>query len=517
MSRLAGRHPWLFAGASAVLLSVAGRPWGLGLLGWVAFVPLFLALERSRSWPVAAALAGISALGVAALAYEAAAALGLGWLIFAVLVGAAPFAVAGAAARSLTRHLPPALSYIAPALFWAVAELVPAQPWLLGRFALPLSTFGYSQAGLPAMHLARFSSVTATSVTLLLTNALVAHLLRGIGQRRCQENAHLRGGRARILGPAAALGCLALLVVGAWRTAPDPAHPSLDVAVAQPDRPTAVLAAALRAPEVRDGVLADLALLATRPDPSESGSSAPHLLLLPEGSWPHPLLVDEPGAELPPAALSTLAVLPAAIIGAAGRTAEGRPTNSAFFWNGAHLAHVYAKLHLVPISEAGLVAGRAPGTVQVPLPHRAPLLAAPFICYDIVFPATVRRAVREGAELIAVLTDDAFAARGAVPHQHLRLARFRAVENGVPLAFASNTGPSALFSANGRTVAASNLGEAVVVRAGLGTGTGPTPYVKYGNWVGVLTCLSVALLVAWAAVRAAGRKGGVPSDGRHPE
>lgn len=517
MSQLAARHPWLFAGLSAVLLSVAGRPWGLGVLAFVAFVPLLLALERSPSWRLAAALAGTAALGVAALAYEAAAALGLGWLLFAVLVGAAPFAVAGAVAHSVTRHLPAAASYLVPALFWAVAELLPAQPWLLGRFALPLSSFGYSQAGLPAMHLARFSSVTATGVALLLANALVAQLLSTLDLRRPPANTRPRSRQVAVLAPAAALACLALLIIGAWRTAPQPAPSGVEVAVAQPDRPTAVLAAAMRVPGVRDGVLKELARLVGPPAPGHTGGSPPHLVVLPEGAWPHPLLVEQPEAELPAAALATLSVLPAAIIGAAGRTAEGQPTNSAFFWDGSRLVHAYAKLHLVPVSEAGLVAGSALGAVQVPLQHRAPLTATPFICYDIVFPATVRRAVREGAELIAVLTDDAFAARGAVPHQHLRLARFRAVENGVPLAFASNTGPSAIFSANGHTVAASSLGEAVVLRAGLGTGTGPTPYVKYGNWVGVLTCLTAALLAAWAAVRAAGRKGGVPSDGRHPD
>lgn len=526
MTRLAARHPWLMALASAALLSVAGRPWGLGHLVWVAFVPLFAALAVARSWQQAAALAFVSALGVAALAYEAAAALGPFWLLFAVAVGALPFAAAGAGAWLVARRLPAALCYLTPALFWVVAELLPAQPWLLGRYALPLTTIGYTQAELPAMHLARFGSVTATSLALLVGNALVAQLLAGRGQHR--------------FVPIMGLACLALTVVAAWRTAPVvAAHaravPSLeaasseaepfgaqrtsapqgaatgvDLAVIQPNRATAVLAAALRSPAVRDGVVAELAAQAAQPPVGGELLGAPQLLVFPEGAWPHPLNVQAPGDGLPAAATAALATLPPAIIGAAGRTENGQPTNSAYYWNGVELTHAYAKVHLVPVTEAGLVPGAAPTTVALPTPSGEPLLVAPFICYDIVFPGTVRAAVSSGAELLAVLTDDAFAAKSGVPHQHLRLARFRAVENGVPLAFASNTGPSALVAADGSTVAATVRGEAAAARAWLGTGTGSTPYARYGNWVGALTCLLVALMAAWAALSAAGWKGGVP-------
>lgn len=494
---------WLCALATAALLAVAGRPWGLGVVGWVAFVPLFIVLPRRRTWLAAGALAGTAALGVTSLAYEPAAALGFGWHLFAVLAGALPFALAGAAAWAVARRLPASLQHLTLALFWALAELVPAQPALLGQYALPLGAFGYSQAGLPAMHLARFSSVTATSVALLVANAAFASAAVRLPRRPAGS------GRPGMLAPLAQLTVLALIVLFAWLSAPAPSGTAFEVAVVQPNRPSAVLAAARSVPAVRDAVLADLAGLVTQPGSTADGAG-PDLIVLPEGAWPHPLPTHDPLLGLPHTAAEALAALPTAIVGAAGRAQDGSPTNSAFLWTDGQLRHAYAKAHLVPIGEAGMAPGAPPVPVLVGLPDGASLLAAPFICYDIVFPATVRQAVRAGAQLLAVLTDDAFAARGDVPQQHLRLARFRAVESGVPLAFASNTGPSALVGAGGALVAVTAVDQATVLRARLGAGVGPTPYVLYGNWVGALTCAVAVVLTVMATLGAAGKGGGVP-------
>jgi len=246
--------------------------------------------------------------------------------------------------------------------------------------------------------------------------------------------------------------------------------------------------------------------------PAYASAGAPDLVVFPEGSWPQSISLEAPGASLAPGSISALAALPPSLVGAAGITSSGASTNSAFLWSGHDLTHAYAKLHLVPIAEAGLQAGAPPGPVAVPTNAGGVMQVAPFICYDVAFPQTVRRAVLAGAQLLAVLTDDAFAARGDVPHQHLRLARFRAVESGVPLAFSSNTGPSALIRADGSLAAVTAAGEATFVRAELGAGAGPTPYLRYGDRVGALTCLGVVLLTALAVVSAAGKRGGVPSE-----
>lgn len=493
---------------SAALVAVAGRPWGAGWLAWVAFVPLFASLGSSRRAPTAAARAAVGALGVASVAYEAAAALGAGWHLLALAVGVVPFALAGAAGHAVARRLPRNAAPVTFALFWAAAELLPAQPWLLGPYALPLATFGYSQAELPALHLARFSSVTATSLALLLGNALV---LTAVGAWR-------RAGSSRpptaSVSASASLSLIVAAVTAAWLSAPGAerlaAGGVLDVAVVQPNQPTALLAAAKRVDEAHDEVALRLVHLAAQAADMEG--TAPTLLVTPEGAWPRALDRAAPTAALGATGAAALAALPPTLLGAAGSSEGGGVTNSAFLLAGGQLVHAYAKLHLVPVGEAALERGTELPRLTFAGAGGTQHTVAPLICYDVAFPATVRSATRAGAELVAVLTDDAFAVRGDVPHQHLRLARFRAVESGLPVAFASNTGPSGLIDGAGRLIAVTEADESAALRARLGAGVGPTPYVRYGNWVGALTCLAVGSLTALALRGVAGRKGGAPSS-----
>lgn len=498
-------HLWLGALCSAALVVVAGRPWGAGLVAWLALVPLFAALRHCRSWRVAGGLATVTALGVASVAYEPAAALGPVWHLVALLLCAAPFAVAGAAGWAAARRLPAPLGPLTVALFWAVAELLPAQPALLGRYALPLSTLGYSQAELPALHLARFSSVTATSLAVLLTNALA--LQAAVAWCYAAGFARFRAALPAVGG----LVAIAAATMAAWLTAPSAtAAPIFDIAVAQPNQPTALLAAARSVPAARRQVLQQLTTVAA--DTRADNGAGPDLLLFPEGAWPQPLDSAAPLTGLDAAAQAALARLPRSLIGAAGRTPAGTGTNSAFLWADGALTLFYDKVHLVPIGEDGLQPGAFIPVGMLATKDGAPMAVAPFICYDIVFSGAVRAAALAGAQLLAVLTDDAFAARGDVPFQHLRLARFRAVESGLPVAFASNTGPSALIDGGGRPLAVSAAGQPALLRAGLSAGAGPTPYIRYGNWVGALTCLAAVILTLLAARGVAGAKGGVSSD-----
>jgi len=160
---------------------------------------------------------------------------------------------------------------------------------------------------------------------------------------------------------------------------------------------------------------------------------------------------------------------------------------------------VFDKRHTVPLAEDGLVRSSAPAVVI-----GGGVAVAPLICYDVAFPATVRQAARGGAELLAVLTDDTFAAGSDVPFQHLRVAQLRAVESGLWLAFASNGGPSALIDPAGQVVAVTEPGEATLLTASARLGTGSTPYLEYGDWVGALTWLLSAALVSLAGLKGGG-------------
>ncbi|MDG1286235.1 MAG: apolipoprotein N-acyltransferase [Rickettsiales bacterium] len=79
----------------------------------------------------------------------------------------------------------------------------------------------------------------------------------------------------------------------------------------------------------------------------------------------------------------------------------------------------------------------------------------PLICYETIFPEFKS----EGARWLLNVTNDAWFGQSAGPYQHLQMARFRAVEQGIPMVRAANTGISAVFDAYGRELASLPLGE----------------------------------------------------------
>ena len=85
---------------------------------------------------------------------------------------------------------------------------------------------------------------------------------------------------------------------------------------------------------------------------------------------------------------------------------------------------------------------------------RAPGLPpfSPLICYEVIFPGAVIDATNRPDWLLNV-TNDGWFGRSPGPYQHFASARFRAVEEGLPLARAANTGITAMVDPFGRVVA----------------------------------------------------------------
>lgn len=170
------------------------------------------------------------------------------------------------------------------------------------------------------------------------------------------------------------------------------------------------------------------------------------------------------------------------------------------------LLGVYDKAHLVPFGEymplSGLIPirvvqggvdfGAGPGPVSMAPGGLPPF--SPLICYEIIFPGAV--APEQRPEWLLNITNDAWFGFSAGPYQHLAAARLRAVEEGLPLARAAQTGISVLFDAHGRTVARLGLGEMGTVVAPLPTPLPPTLFARLGN-IGALAAAVLILLVAF--------------------
>ena len=121
---------------------------------------------------------------------------------------------------------------------------------------------------------------------------------------------------------------------------------------------------------------------------------------------------------------------------------------------------------------------------------------APLICYEAVFPQGLR-GLPTRPDWILQITNDAWFGTLTGPYQHMAQARFRAIEQGLPLVRVANTGITAMIDARGRIVAALPRGEAGYLDANLPGAMAATPYARWGE-VPVLVLL--AGLALWLAV-----------------
>ena len=113
------------------------------------------------------------------------------------------------------------------------------------------------------------------------------------------------------------------------------------------------------------------------------------------------------------------------------------------------------------------------------------------ICFEAVFGEDIRLALPEATWLINV-SNDAWFKDSTAPHQHLQIARMRALEVGRFMARATNTGVSALIDQRGQIVAQGPQFQAEVIRGVVQPLRGLTPYSRFGDFPAVL--FMVALL-----------------------
>ncbi|MEJ0027818.1 MAG: apolipoprotein N-acyltransferase [Rhizomicrobium sp.] len=178
------------------------------------------------------------------------------------------------------------------------------------------------------------------------------------------------------------------------------------------------------------------------------------------------------------------------------------------FGPGGALVATYDKFHLVPFGEylpleswlrylgitklvdfpGSFSTGDGPHTLAIP---GAPA-ASPLICYEILFPSAVVGTPRP--MWLLNVTDDSWFGPWAGPRQHLLAARVRAIEEGLPLARAANTGISAVVDAQGRIIAELGLNRTGIVDALLPKADPQSPYARFGDLVFFLLLILAAAL-----------------------
>jgi apolipoprotein N-acyltransferase len=197
-----------------------------------------------------------------------------------------------------------------------------------------------------------------------------------------------------------------------------------------------------------------------------------------------------------------------------GRYDIQRVFNSLFvLGGGAAIRDTYDKTHLVPFGEylpfeAALTAigikqlthantGFDSGAGRPLLSTPGAPAFSPLICYEAIFPG---RAVMADARpgWLLNLTNDAWFGISSGPYQHLHQARLRAIEEGLPLVRAANTGISAVIDAHGRILAALPLGEQGVLDHALPVAIAPPLFARWGETSLILMAFLIVILYSLA-------------------
>jgi len=174
---------------------------------------------------------------------------------------------------------------------------------------------------------------------------------------------------------------------------------------------------------------------------------------------------------------------------------------------------IYRKRHLVPFGEYFPVPAFvrewmrlmslpyvdiAKGSSEPEPLEVAGLYAAASICYEDAF-GEEQRVFLPKANLLVNVSNDAWFGDSIAPHQHLQIARMRAIEAGRFMLRATNTGISAVIAPDGRLLAVSPQFETDVLTATIRPYTGATPYVLIGDgwlWLVALIGLGASLIAS---------------------
>jgi len=419
------------------------------------------------------------------------------WLGFAFLVDAERFALlmplgvaalpaglalfwAGAAAGAIAVWQP------GPRRAVALAVALAAGEWLRGHVlsGFPWNAPGYAAGALDGLGQgAAFVGLYGMTLLMLLWAGLAAVLASEALNRRA------------LIGVALVLATAPLaLAAGHWRLATASTGMFEDVSlriiqanIAQGDK---------WIPEHRDEIVAAYLDLSTA-----GGLAGVTHLVWPESAVP--MLIDETRearerlvAALPDDVTILLGALSRELHYPAG-TPSVRAYNSLFALSGSgDILARYDKVRLVPFGEylpfealleplglrqfvplpLSFSAGPEPRTLAIAgTPDFAPL-----ICYEAIFPrALIDR--RDRPEWLLNVTNDGWFGNTAGPYQHLEQARFRAIEEGLALVRAANTGISAVIDPYGRILHRLPLGEAGRLDSPLPRPLPPTLYALWGD------------------------------------
>ena len=508
----------VLAATTGILLPYCFPRYDLGLLAWVALIPLHIALDglsRRRQAFWLGWLAGIiCSTGIMSWVVTAMNTYGKVPLVFSYGIMLLLTAYLGlyvgiySAGVVWFRMLMPRYGLFAAPCLWVTLELL--RTYVLS--GLPWSLLGYSQyRQLDVIQIADHLGVYGVSFLIVLSNVALAELYLWLMPL-------FRGFRPARL-PWELVTTAAMLVSLSW------AYSTSLIASEGMERSKATLQVGVVQPNIDQAVKWDQAFreetLRRYDRLTESFGYGVDLVVWPEAATPF-IYEREPVYQLQLVAMANRASAPLLFGSPAVRFDQERKPfllNSAYLLSpDGELLGRYDKQHLVPFGEyiplkssllfflekmvegiGDFQAGPGPTILSFQLKESdgvAPARRVKFgvvICYEVIFPDLVRRIAGSGAEFLVTITNDAWFGDSSAPAQHFSMVVFRSVENHLAFARAANTGISGFIDPFGRIIVASPTFTQTALQAEIPIRQTKTFYSRHGD-VFAYGCLLISLL-----------------------
>jgi len=508
----------VLAATTGILLPYCFPRYDLGLLAWVALIPLHIALDglsRRRQAFWLGWLAGIiCSTGIMSWVVTAMNTYGKVPLVFSYGIMLLLTAYLGlyvgiySAGVVWFRMLMPRYGLFAAPCLWVTLELL--RTYVLS--GLPWSLLGYSQyRQLDVIQIADHLGVYGVSFLIVLSNVALAELYLWLMPL-------FRGFRPARL-PWELVTTAAMLVSLSW------AYSTSLIASETMEHSKATLQVGVVQPNIDQAVKWDQAFreetLRRYDHLTESFGYGVDLVVWPEAATPF-IYEREPVYQLQLVAMANRASAPLLFGSPAVRFDQERKPfllNSAYLLSpDGELLGRYDKQHLVPFGEyiplkssllfflekmvegiGDFQAGPGPTILSFQLKESdgvAPARRVKFgvvICYEVIFPDLVRRIAGSGAEFLVTITNDAWFGDSSAPAQHFSMVVFRSVENHLAFARAANTGISGFIDPFGRIIVASPTFTQTALQAEIPVRQTKTFYSRHGD-VFAYGCMLISLL-----------------------
>jgi len=143
----------------------------------------------------------------------------------------------------------------------------------------------------------------------------------------------------------------------------------------------------------------------------------------------------------------------------------------------------------------GTVATRGIQNSRTNFLSKEKFVVAPIICYESIYGSFITEYVRNGAQLLVVISNDAWWGNTEGHRQLLSYSRLRAIENRRSIARSANTGISAIIGKNGEILKKIDYNKKDILIGNIKLENGLTFYTKYGDYIARIALLLFILTI----------------------